>query len=73
MDRVWLIPDWSGAVSRALVAAAERERPHLFLVDPAGAIRGHFTENSEATRREAAAILAALIGTGAPAGARAAR
>lgn len=61
---VFLVPDWTGEIARSLVPAAERDRPHLFVVDVEGTVRAHFTENGEAERAEAARVVAALLAAG---------
>jgi len=60
-ERVSLLPDWRGDVARSLVPASERDRPHLFVVGADGEVRGHFTQNTEETRREALRLLAELV------------
>lgn len=60
-DRVHLVPDWSGRIARGLAPESERHLPHMFVLDADGEIRGHFTENSEAARGAAVAIVQSLL------------
>jgi hypothetical protein len=66
-DRIYLVPDWTGAlVEKLLAGGAQKRLPQLLVVDQRGGLAGRFTENEDASNQQLLVLIKTLFAPSSP-------
>lgn len=60
-DLFFVVPDWKGGVAKSFRLKEAMDKPHLFIIDGQGMIRGHFTANTEENNSKIIGLIERLL------------